>query len=72
MIKGVDLSANQTEIDWNKAHKSIEYAILRATTKTINLIHNFTYMRLIVNYMVFHMIFINICTQLIRKKPIQK
>lgn len=33
MIKGVDLSANQTDIDWDKAHKKIEYAILRATTK---------------------------------------
>lgn len=33
MIKGVDLSANQVDIDWNKAHKNIEYAILRATTK---------------------------------------
>lgn len=33
MIKGVDLSANQTDIDWDKAHRSIEYAILRATTK---------------------------------------
>ena len=33
MIKGVDLSANQTDIDWGKAHRSIEYAILRATTK---------------------------------------
>lgn len=33
MIKGVDLSAFQTDIDWDKAHKKIEYAILRATTK---------------------------------------
>jgi len=33
MIKGVDLSANQTDIDWGKAHKSIEYTILRSTTK---------------------------------------
>lgn len=33
MIKGVDLSANQTDIDWGKAHGSIDYAILRSTTK---------------------------------------
>lgn len=33
MIKGVDLSEFQTDIDWDKAHKKIEYAILRATTK---------------------------------------
>lgn len=35
MIKGVDLSAFQTDIDWDKAHKRIEYAILRSTTQNL-------------------------------------